>query len=393
MSETLKDVRVIDFGRFIAGPFCAALLGDLGADVIRVERIKGGEDRRIIPVGSDATGAMYLQSNRNKRGMTLNPRSDAGREIVHKLVAGADVVVANLPPKALLALGLDYETLRNIKSDIILTTVNAFGPGPLQDNLGFDGLAQAMSGNLHLSGDAAQPSRAFATYVDFITASFCALSTLTAIMHKQNTGEGQLVQGSLLNSALTLMNPAIIEQQLGKPDRQALKNRHPYSGPSDVFATKDGWVMCMALGDYQFKRWCDMVGRLDLLDDERFNSDQNRGDNGAALSEIMSVWCAKRSTEDALKIMAAASVPAGPVYSPQQVLDDPNIQQLGLFNALDYPTLDQSAEVAGFPVALSASPGTIRRRAPTLGEHTDEILQSLGYDDNQISALHANGVV
>jgi crotonobetainyl-CoA:carnitine CoA-transferase CaiB-like acyl-CoA transferase len=393
MTAVLEGVRVLDFGRFIAGPFCAALLGDLGADVIRIERVDGGEDRVIASVGSDAVGAVYLQSNRNKRGLTLNPATPEGREITRRLVEGADVVVANFPAKALKSLGLDYDRLRDIKPDIILTTVNAFGAGPWENKIGFDGLAQAMSGNLHLSGDASTPTRAFTAYADFGTASLCAMSTLAALMHKRQTGEGQLVEGALLKTALTFMSPAIVEQQQLGLDREATLNLHPYSGPSDVFATRDGWVMTMVLGNFQFERWCRLVGAEAWLDDPCFATDQLRGENGADLSKRMSVWCAERTTAEVLEATEQAKVPAGPVYSPRQVLDDPHIQQLDFFEEHIYPTVEKPVLVPGFPVNMSKSPGVTRRRAPELGEHTDEILAELGYTAQEIGSLRERGII
>ena len=393
MNAVLEGVRVLDFGRYLAGPFCAALLGDLGADVIRIERVEGGEDRFIAPVGSDGVGAIYLQVNRNKRGLTLNPTTPAGREITERLVETANVVVANFPPRALRSLGLDYDRLRAIKPDIILTTANAFGEGPWVDKLGFDGLAQAMSGNLHLSGESGVPMRTFTAYVDYATASFCAMSTLAAIMHHRSTGEGQLVEGALLKSALTLMSPALIEQDQIAAERTAIGNRHPYSGPSDVFATRDGWVMCLVLGQYQFERWCALLEEPHWLEDERFADDQARGDNGALLSERMAAWCAERTSEEALAAMESAKIPAGPVYSPQQVLDDPHIQALGFLHQHPYPTTPKPVLLTDFPVSLSASPASIRRRAPELGEHTDEILTDLGYDASAIASLREQGVI
>ena len=393
MSSVLEGVRVIDFGRYIAGPFCAALLGDLGADVIRVERTEGAEDRGISPVGGAGAGAIYLQCNRNKRGITLNPTTEAGREVSDRLIESADVVVANYPERALKALGLDYERLRRIKPDIILATVNAFGDGPWGAKIGFDGLAQAMSGNLYLSGEPGVPTRAFAPYVDYATASLSALSVMAALMHRDRSGEGQVVEGALLKTALTLMSPAILEQQQLGLDRPASLNRHPHSGPSDVFRTRDGWIMCMVLGDYQFRRWCELTGAEDLQDDPRFADDRLRGDNGEVLSERMAAWCETQTNASALEALEAARVPAGPVYSPAEVLADPHVRQLDFYSAHDYPELETPALVPGFPVRLSASAGTFRRRAPTLGEHTDEVLSELGYGAATIEALREDGVV
>ena len=208
------------------------------------------------------------------------------------------------------ALGLDYERLRRIKPDIILATVNAFGDGPWGAKIGFDGLAQAMSGNLYLSGEPGVPTRAFAPYVDYATASLSALSVMAALMHRDRSGEGQVVEGALLKTALTLMSPAILEQQQLGLDRPASLNRHPHSGPSDVFRTRDGWIMCMVLGDYQFRRWCELTGAEDLRDDPRFADDRLRGDHGEVLSERMAAWCETQTNASALEALEAARVPA-----------------------------------------------------------------------------------
>lgn len=394
MAGVLNGIRVLDFGRYIAGPWCGALLGDLGADVIRVERIDGGEDRWVAPVTDDGIGAMFLQVNRNKRSLTLNPLKPQGREIVAKLVAGADVVIANLPPETLKQMGLDYETLRAYKADIILTTVNAFGSGGDWSNrVGFDGLAQAASGNMHLSGPESQPTRASAPYVDFSTATLAALATMAALRHRDLTGEGQFLEGALLRTALTWMGPTIIEQDLLKVNRVSTWNRGQTAGPGDTLPTKDGHVMCLVIGPDQFARWCTLIGQPDLVNDERFKDDLARGDNGELLTAHMRVWCSTRTTAQCLTEMAAHKVPGGPVYSPQQALDEPHIQQIGVFERVPYPTAAHDVPVARFPVEMSASPGTIRSRAPQLGEHTEEILAEIGYDVAAVAALRESRVI
>lgn len=392
--QVLEGVRVIDFGRYIAGPFCATLLGDLGADVIRVERRQGGEDRFITPVTDDGTGALFLQVGRNKRSLTLDPTTPEGAEVVARLVATADVIVANLPPQTLKTMGLDYETLRSIKPDIILTTVNAFASGgPISTKVGFDGLAQSMSGNLHMTGEAGVPTRAAVPYVDFSTAAFSAFATMAALRHRDQTGEGQVLEGALLRTALTMSNSMLIEQDLLGVDREASLNRGQTAGPSDVFRTKDGWVMCSVLGSYQFDRWCRVVDAPELLDDARFKDDLGRGEHSEVLSARMATWCASRTNAEALADMAAAKIPAGPVYTPQQALDDDHIETVGIFRNVDYPTIDQPAKVVDFPVMMSATPGAIRHRAPQLGEHTDEILAELGYEPSTVAELRSKGVI
>ena len=326
--------------------------------------------------------------------MTLDVGKPEGRDVVGRLVRSADVVIANLPAATLRGMGLDYETLRTLKPDIILTTVNAWASGgEWSHKVGFDGLAQAASGNLYLSGPHGHPSRAAVPYVDFSTATIAALSTLAALIHRRATGEGQLIEAALLRTAVTWNSPTLIEQAMLGVDRVSTHNRGQTAGPADVYRTKDGWLMCLVLGSYQFDRWARMIGRPDLLDDERFKDDLSRGDNGEALSAYMAAWCADRTTEECLAAMDANKVPGGPVLSPQELLDLPHVRQVGILQDVEYPTATTPAPLAGFPAVLSASPGAIRGRAPELGEHTDSVLAELGYDSAAIVGLRRAGVV
>ena len=394
MSEVLKGVKVLDFGRYIAGPFCGTLLGDLGADVIRIEKVDGSEDRFLSPITEDGDGALFMQLARNKRGLTLNPMKPEGREVVKRLVATADVVVANLPPDTLEAMGLDYNSLRAIKPDIILTMISAFGRGgPYSNRVGFDGLGQAMSGNMYMSGTTEQPVKAYAPFIDFGTASLAAFGTMSALFERQKTGRGQIVEGSLFNTALTMMNGTVIEQAAIKANRLATLNRSQTSAPADTFKTKDGWVLVQTVGGPLFKRWADLMGEGHWLDDDRFKTDISRGDNGEIISERLASWCAERTNEEVLAEMEKARIPAGPILSPQQVLEDPHIAAKGLFESVEYPGLDTPAPLMKTPVELSETPGEIRSRAPRLGENTDEIMKELGYDQEQIIDLRNKRVI
>jgi hypothetical protein len=215
MSGVLSGIRVLDFGRYIAGPYCATLLAEFGADVIRIEKRSGGEDRFQAPLTVAQDGGLFMQMNRNKRGMTLDPMTPAGQDVVRRLVKTADVVVANLPPQTLAAMKLDYDSLAQVKPDIILTMVTAYGRGgPYSDRVGFDGIGQVMSGAAYMTSEAdgERPYRFQAPWVDFGTALHCAYGTAMALMARQQTGRGQVVEGALLATALTIGNGLLIEQ-------------------------------------------------------------------------------------------------------------------------------------------------------------------------------------
>lgn len=394
MTQVLKGIRVLDFGRYIAGPFCGTLLADMGAEVIRIEKIDGSEDRFLTPISETGEGGTFMQLARNKLGMTLNPMKPEGREIVKKLVATADVVIANLPPDTLKNMGLDYDSLKAVKPDIILTMISAFGRGgPYSNRVGFDGLGQAMSGAMYLSGTPEQPVKAWPPFVDFGTASFAAFGTLAALYEKQKTGKGQVVEGSLFNTALTLMNGTAIEQSALQINRVASLNRGQAAAPSDTFKCTDGWVLVQSVGGPLFERWTVLMEEPHWLEDERFKDDISRGENSVLISERMAKWCAERTSAEALAAMEEVRLPAGPVLSPQQVLEDPHIAAKGLFQPVDYPGMEQPAPLMRTPVELSETPGEIRHRAPILGEHTDSLMSELGYSETEIAQLHELRVI
>lgn len=394
MSKVLEGIRVLDFGRFIAGPFCAALLADYGADVIRIDRVGGSEDRFVSPVTDAGEGAFFLQVNRNKRSITLDIDRPEGREVVRRLVKTADVVVANMPTKTLVNLGLDYPTLSAINPGIVLTASTAFGSHEeVSHRVGFDGVGQAMSGAVYMAGTPGNPTKAMVPVVDFSTALSCALGTVMALYERRSSGRGQCVEASLLQTALNLASGTLIEEAALAINRQATGNRSPTYGPSDIFKVADGWIIVQVIGQSLFKRWATLVGAPELLSDPRFSDDIRRGEHGEYLSDLMSKWCGTRARDDALKALEAAKIPAGPIYSPREALDDATIQNSGAYVWMDYPGLPRQTPVIAPPARLSRTPPVIASRAPTAGEHTDEILAEVGYDGKQIQGMHDKGIV
>jgi len=394
MSGVLEGVKVLDFGRYIAGPFCGALLADYGAEVIRIERVNGSEDRYVTPVSEDGQGAMFLQLNRNKLGLTLNPTKEKGQEIVKKLVQKSDIVIANLPEQTLKSMGLDYEELKEINPGIILTSNTAFGTtGPYAERVGFDGVAQAMSGAMDMTGEPEQPTKAYAPYVDFCSASLAAFGTLLAYLEKQKTGKGQRVQTSLLQTALTTTNSLLIEQEILNINRVASLNRAQTSGPSDTFKTKDGWILVQTVGGPLFERWVNLMGEKDWLEDKRFKDDLSRGENGYLISERMSEWCAERTSKEAIMELEGSRIPVGEVLKASETLKEEHILKKGSFVKLNYPTMDKEYSVVGPAVELSENPGVIKSRSPQLGEHNEEILSGLGYSQDEITQLKSERII
>ncbi|REK19415.1 MAG: CoA transferase [Planctomycetota bacterium] len=394
MSLPLSNIRVLDFGRYIAGPYAAMMLADFGADVIRIERRDGGEDRTLGPVTDSGEGGLFLNLNRNKRGMTLDPGHARAGEVLAPLVKSADIVVANLPVGVLLKIGLDYDSLRAIKPDIILVMPSAFGPdGPYRDRIGFDGVAQAMSGAMTLTGLPEMPMRSVVSWVDYGTALHAAFGAMAALLHRQQTGEGQAVDVSLLTTSATFMTPFLMERQLTGTQRQGQGNAAFYTAPSDAYQTRDGWILVPTIGNPMFRRWARLVGREDLIDDPRCRDDIARGDNYHLIGEAMNAWCSTRTSAEALAELEAARVPCGPVNDLDELLADPQVQARGIFEDVAFAGHSTPLPLAGPPVRLSASPGSVRRPPPRLSEHTDEVLGELGFDADAVAMLRTEGVV
>ena len=390
----LSRIRVLDFGRFIAGPYCAMLLADMGADVIRIERRGGGEDRYIAPLAKTGEGGGFLSLNRNKRSLTLDLGKPPASEIVSRLVKTADVVVANLPVEVLKKIGIDYDTLRTIKPNIIYARISTFGPdGPYANRVGFDAIAQAMTGAMSLTGFSGAPVRSIVPFEDYGTALHTAFGVMVALYHRLQTGDGQLVDGSLLATGITFMQGILAEQQVLGADREQMGNSSFYAAPADCHRSRDGWIMVSIVGNDMFARWAKLVGHAEFICDPRFADDQRRADNRNAITEAMNSWLESRTNEQAIAELESARIPAGPVLRPEQVLRHPQVQARELLHNVDFPGAPAPVPLAAPAVRLSNTLGSIRQRAPLVGEHTDEILAELGYTRETIQQLKAQEVV
>ncbi len=395
MPGVLDGIRVLDYGRFIAAPWCSAILADMGAEVLRVEKREGGEDRWVQAVTESGEGGTFLQCNRNKRSLTLDSTTVEGTEITRRLVARADIVIANMPAAGMRANGLDYETLRAVKPDIILASATAYGEGgPYSDRIGFDGAGQVMSGAVYRQGLPDMPIRTVVPYADFGTALTLAIGVMMALYHRDRTGVGQHVEGALLPTALMLSNAFLIERELLQVDKPRMGNKGASVAPCDLYKTADEqWVLLQVAGQPMFKRWCRLVDRLDLFSDPRFADDDARWRHGDILNDIMAAWCADKTRAEVLELLEKAKMPAAPLYSTQDVLDDPHVRAMGYLRRVPFPGAARAVPIVETPFRMSATPGTIRRRAPLLGEHTDEVLGEIGYGTAEIDRLREGGIV
>ncbi len=395
MARLLEGIRVIDFGRFIAAPYAAMMLADFGADVIRVERREGGEDRTLGPVTEGGEGGLFLNLNRNKRGLTLDLAHPLASEIVNRLVRSADIVVVNLPFDVMKKLALDYDSLRAVKDDVILVMASAFGPdGPYRDRVGFDGVAQAMSGAMCLSGVGDDPRRSVVSWVDYGTALHAAFGAMAALYHRANTGKGQLIDVSLLATSVMFMTPLLMERSMTDIRRQRARQhrllhcpqrRLPHARRLDHGANDrrcDVSPLGATGGQGGFDRRPAIEGRHHA-----------RHNHAEVINEVMNEWCTARTRDEAIAQLERARIPCGPIYQLDEVLNDAQVRARGLFQQTTFPGSRRSVPLGNPAVRLSESPGEVRHRAPTLGEHTDLVLRELGFTSDEIAAFRNQSVV
>ncbi|MEY2928041.1 MAG: hypothetical protein RL367_2518 [Pseudomonadota bacterium] len=393
MAGILNGVRILDVTRFVAGPAATALLADMGADVIRIEPPGGADDRTTLPIAEGFHGGVgFTQLGRNKRGITLDLSKDQGRAVFDRLLATADIVFCNMPRRPVKSLGLNYERLCEVKPDIIFVHMTTFGSeGPYADRLGFDAIAQVMSGLVHISGEEAKPMKQNSAWVDMSTGFLAALGAVAALRHRDATGEGQQVETNLMQTALTVGNYFLFDQHFNQTNRVGSGNRAQSGGPADLIRTRDGWVYMVALGDPMFRRFMRMIGREELIGDPRFATDELRAENGAYLSEAATAWAGQYGNAEILPILEANNIPAGPLLTPQQALDDPHIKEQFL---VDVPLgLSKPAPYVRPPVRFGKTASSIRKGPPMPGEDNDEILLEAGYSAEDIAALKAALVI
>jgi len=404
MSGALAGLRVFDLTRILAGPTCTQLLGDLGADVIKVERPGEGDDTRkggppFLPAadgGPGDTAAYYLSSNRNKRSITIDIASADGQSLARRMIADCDVVVENFKVGGLAKFGLDYLSLKDVKPDLVYCSVTGFGQtGPYAPRAGYDYLAQGMGGIMSLTGEkTGTPMKVGVGISDVMCGMYAATAILAALRHRDRTGVGQYIDLALLDTQVAwLVNEGLNYLTSGEVPKR-MGDEHPNIVPYKVLPCADGHFILAVGNDGQFRKFCTFAGAPELADDPRFLTNKDRVRNRDALYALLPALGLQKSLDAWVDGLAALGVPCGPVNTLDRVFSDPQVLHRGMKVEMAYPATARGAiDVIGNPAKLSETPATYRRPPPRLGEHTEEVLGEFGLSAEEIAALRARGTI
>jgi len=395
MDKPLSGLKVVDLSRFIAGPYCTMKLGDMGAEVIKVETPNKGDDSRELgPPFLEGESAYYLSFNRSKKSITLNLREQDAREILQRLIAEADIFVENFRIGVTAKMGLTYEDVKKIKEDIIYCSITGYGHNsPYREKPSFDVIIQGEAGLMSITGFPDGPPQRLGVAIADVLGGFHAVEgILLALLAKNKNGQGQFVDVSLMDSII-----AILTYQAGNylatgkaPNR--VGNRHPMITPYESFETKDGYVIFAVGNQRLWESFVEALGKPELNDDSRFVDMKSRNQHPAELKAIIEELTRQKSTEQWVEIMETSGVPCGRIRTIDQVLTDPHVKIREMVVEQEHP-LAGTIKLIGVPTKLSLTPGAITMPPPTLGQHTDEILSNLGYNADKIAAWREKGVI
>ncbi|HET7034985.1 MAG TPA: CaiB/BaiF CoA-transferase family protein [Thermomicrobiaceae bacterium] len=392
----LHGIRVLDLSRVLAGPYCTMVLGDLGAEVIKIEQPGSGDDTRAWgPPWAGGESAYYLSINRNKQSVTLNLKSERGREILRVLARQSDIVVENFKVGALDRLGIGYAALSADNPGLIWCSITGYGQtGPYADHPGYDFVAQGEAGIMSITGEAeGEPTKVGVAIVDITTGLFAGNAILAALHARDVSGRGQRIDAALLASAVAWLANVGSNYLISGTVPGRLGNAHPNIVPYQTFRARDRWMTVAVGNDRQFRALAGIVGRPELADDERYATNPQRVANRDTLVPLLQEIFATRDADDWLAAMTAAGIPSGPINTVDRVFAHPQVRHRDMLVEVPHPTAG-SVRLAGIPVQLSETPASVRRHPPLLGEQTEEVLHSrLGLSPDEIARLRDEGVI
>jgi crotonobetainyl-CoA:carnitine CoA-transferase CaiB-like acyl-CoA transferase len=395
MALPLDGVKVIDLTNVLAGPFCTMTMSDMGADVLKVENFPEGDlSRRLSPKINDESYC-FAMVNRNKRSIGLDLKSARGKEVFMKLAAGADVILENMRPDAKFHMGVDYESVKKINDKIIYASISGFGQtGPYAKKGGYDIVAQGMTGIMRMTGDqGGRPAKVGIAMNDIAGGITALYAILAAYIHRLRTGEGQYLETSLVDAGLAWMMWETAAFFGAGEVALANGTRHRRSAPYQAFRSADGYVTVGANSEKMWASFCnDVLGRPDMLEDPRFKGLQNRLANVDALQDEIEKVLTTKPTAHWVPLLDRAAVPGGPVYTFDEMVEDPHIKAREMFFDVEHPIIGKMKNI-GYPVKFSRTPQQFRSAAPWLGQHTTEVLGALGYDAQAIESLFRDEVV
>ncbi|MBC3885151.1 CaiB/BaiF CoA transferase family protein [Undibacterium griseum] len=403
----LGHLRILDLTRVLAGPWCAQNLADLGAEVIKVERPGCGDDTRSWGPpylrdtdGNDTTeAAYYLAANRNKRSVTVDIASPEGQQIIRELAMQSDIVLENYKVGQLKKYGLDYASLKQLKPDLIYCSITGFGQdGPYAHRAGYDFIVQGMGGFMSLTGErddlpGGGPQKAGVAIADLMTGMYATIAVLTALTHRDRTGEGQYIDMALLDVQVAMLANMNMNYLCNGKVPPRWGNAHANIVPYQTFATCDGHIIVAAGNDGQYRKFVQAGGQPELADDPRFNTNPQRVQNRDTLVPLLAEMVKKKSKQEWIALLEAAGVPCGPINRLNEVFEDPQVQARGMKINLPHPEAT-SVNLVASPMKLSATPVSYRDAPPLLGQHTDEVLhQLLAYDDAKLDELRSKKII
>ncbi len=394
MAGALEGLKVLDLSRHLAGPFAAMTLADLGADVIKIEPPGRGDDTRGYPPFWNGVSCYYLSANRNKRSMTLNLQSEAGADILKKMAVDADILIHNFRSGTMERFGLGYETLREINPGLIYCAVSAVGSdGPDRDRAGVDLLMQAYAGLMSITGEQGRPPvRVGTSAVDLTTGANAVQGILAALYVREKTGKGQRVESSLLEGQVSWMTYHAVSYFATGEVPERLGSYHASVAPYGAFPTSNGFLLVAVASEALWRRFCDAIERTDLVDDGRFITNALRCENRDELAEVLNEILGSDTAEAWAAKMDTHGVPCSPVNSLDTVLNLPQVLHREM--VVEVPRDDiPDLKVPGVAIKLSETPGSVRTPPPDLGQHTDEVLVALGYDEAAIAKLREGAVL